>query len=214
MRMPGVGKELKIVECVDDLPDASMEDAESVAVDTEAMGLLLHRDRLCLAQFSRGDGVCFLVRFNCFDKAANIRNLLVNQRVTKIFHYARFDMAAFYKYLGVVTQNVYCTKIASKLVRTYTSKHGLADICRELLGVDVPKEQTCTDWGKQNLTRWQLEYAARDVAYLHELKDKLDSLLKRERKEAIAKDCFNFLGTRVILDLIVGESYDIFSHAS
>jgi ribonuclease D len=211
--MPNFEKKLKIVECVGDLPDASMEEVESVAIDTETMGLSLHRDRLCLAQFSSGDGVCFIVRFDCFDKAENIKNLLINKNVTKIFHYARFDMAAFYKYLGVITQNVYCTKIASKLVRTYTSKHGLADICRELLGVDIPKEQTCTDWGMQDLTREQIEYAARDVAYLHELKEKLDGLLKREGRELIAKDCFGFLGTRVTLDLMLGEPYDIFSHS-
>jgi ribonuclease D len=204
---------MRVLKFAGDLPDGCMEGAGIVAVDTETMGLSLHRDRLCLAQFSAGDGTCFLVQFDDFDNAKNIKNLLINQKVLKIFHYARFDMAAFYKYLGVITRNVYCTKIASKLARTYTSKHGLADICRELLGVDVPKDQTCTDWGNPDLTQEQLEYAARDVAYLHELKEKLDTLLKRERREDIAWSCFGFLRTRITLDLILSEAYDVFSHS-
>jgi ribonuclease D len=205
---------LKILRFVGDLPDGLMSSAGSVAVDTETMGLSLHRDRLCLAQFSAGNGICCLVQFDDFDNAKNIKNLLVDKKILKIFHYARFDMAAFYKYLRIIVKNVYCTKIASKLARTYTSKHGLADICRELLGIDVSKEQTCTDWGSPDLTLDQLEYAAKDVAYLHDLKRKLDVMLKREGRESIAKSCFDFLETRVAFDLNLGEGYDIFSHGA
>ncbi|MDR0630557.1 MAG: ribonuclease D [Holosporales bacterium] len=197
-----------------DLPQKFLEDIQSIAVDTETMGLRPYRDRLCLAQFSKGDGNCFLVQFETFDEAHNIKSILTNQTILKIFHYARFDMMILYKYLGVITQNIYCSKIASKLARTYSSKHGLADICKELIGVEISKEQTCTDWGNLDLTQKQIEYAAKDVLYLHELKSKLDCMLVREKRKDLAESCFRFLETRVLLDLMVGEDYDIFSHDS
>jgi ribonuclease D len=185
-----------------------------VAIDTETMGLWPRRDRLCLSQFSAGDGDCYVIKFDDYNKAKNIKKLLADSNVLKIFHYARFDMTTLYHYLGIMPKNVYCTKIASKLVRTYTQKHGLADLCRELLGVEVSKEQTCTDWGNPDLSHKQLDYAGTDVLYLHELKRELDAMLLRENRMDIAKGCFDFLEIRVMLDLLVHESYDIFSHGA
>jgi ribonuclease D len=195
-----------------DLPSDFFAGVPSVAIDTETMGLLPHRDRLCLAQFSRENGDSIIVRFENYDEAVNIRNLLQNQNILKIFHYARFDIMMLYKYLNSMAQNVYCTKIASKLSRTYTQKHSLADLCRELLSIEISKEQTCTDWGAEDLTSKQLEYAATDVIYLHKIKAKLDIMLARENRLGLAEGCFKFLETRVALDLLAGESYDIFSH--
>ena len=186
----------------------------SVAIDTETMGLLPHRDRLCLAQFSLGDGNAHLVQFFEYSNAVNIKNLLADTKILKIFHYARFDIMMLYKYLGAMTKNVYCTKIASKLSRTYAQHHGLLDLCKEILGVEISKEQTCTDWGCEKLTDEQKEYAANDVLYLHQLKEKLDVVLRREGRFELAQNCFNFLETRVKLDLMAGETYDIFSHGS
>ena len=197
----------------DDLPDDFVRLVRtSVAIDTETMGLQPHRDRLCLAQFSLGDGNAHLVRFFDYSKSRNIRDILSDEKILKIFHYARFDMMMLYKYLGVMTKNVYCTKIASKLSRTYAAKHGLIDLCKEVLNIEISKEQTCTDWGSECLTEEQKEYAANDVLYLHKLKEKLDGLLKREGRFELAQNCFDFLETRVQLDLMAGENYDIFAH--
>jgi ribonuclease D len=196
----------------DDLPDSFMTNVGSIAIDTETMGLCPRRDRLCLAQFSMGNGDCYLVKFNDYGKAKNIKKLLADNKILKIFHYARFDMAMLYYYLSVMPRNVYCTKIASKLVRTYTQKHSLADLCRELLGIEISKEQTCTDWGNPDLSPKQLDYAGTDVLYLHEIKNELDVMLVREKRMHIAEACFNFLETRVTLDLLVHENYDIFAH--
>jgi ribonuclease D len=195
-----------------DLPKEFVKDLRSVAVDTETMGLLPYRDRLCVAQFSSGNDVAHIVQFCDYSNAQNIRELLLNDTILKIFHFARFDMVMFYKYLNAMTRNVYCTKIASKLSRTYASRHGLFDLCRDMLGIEISKEQTCTDWGHTTLTVEQTEYAATDVLYLHQLKEKLDIMLIREGRLEIAKSCFNFLETRVRLDLMTGETYDIFSH--
>ncbi len=199
----------------DDLPDDFMKLAKiSVAIDTETMGLMPHRDRLCLAQFSLGDGDAYLVQFSDYSKAHNIKTLISDSGLLKIFHYARFDMMMLYKYLGVMPKNVYCTKIASKLSRTYASKHGLLDLCKEILGIEISKEQTCTDWGSDNLSDEQKEYAANDVLYLHQLKEKLDEMLDREGRFELAQSCFDFLETRAKLDLMAGENYDIFAHGS
>ncbi len=196
-----------------DLPSDLLQ-SRSIAIDTETMGLLPHRDRLCLAQFSIGDGNAHLVQFDNYEESHNIQNILTNESILKIFHYARFDVMMLYKYLGVMTKNIYCTKIASKLVRTYTSKHSLLELCKELLNIEISKEQTCTDWGNSEITKEQQEYAANDVLYLHKLKEKLDVMLKREGRVELAKSCFDFLETRVKLDLMAGESYDIFAHGA
>lgn len=197
----------------DDLPDDFMKLVKiSVAIDTETMGLMPHRDRLCLAQFSLGDDDAYLVQFFDYSKAHNVRTLIADSGILKIFHYARFDMMVLYKYLGVMSKNVYCTKIASKLSRTYASKHGLLDLCKEILGIEISKEQTCTDWGSAHLSDEQKEYAANDVLYLHQLKEKLDEMLNREGRFELAQSCFNFLETRAKLDLMAGENYDIFAH--
>ncbi len=198
----------------DDLPSDFLDNTTSVAIDTETMGLLPYRDRLCLAQFSKGDGNAYLVKFNDYDNAKNIKYLLTNDKVLKIFHYARFDIMMLYKYLGVITENIYCTKIASKLVRTYTSKHSLLNLCKDLLNVEISKEETCTDWGAEELTPEQKEYAANDVLYLHKIKEKLDEMLIRENRVDLANSCFEFLKTRVMLDLLTNEQYDIFSHGA
>ncbi|MDR1391063.1 MAG: ribonuclease H-like domain-containing protein [Holosporales bacterium] len=195
-----------------DLPDSFFSNLESLAIDTETMGLLPHRDRLCVAQFSIGDGNSHIVQFDNYTLSCNIKKMLSNDKILKIFHYARFDVTTLYKHLEIMTKNIYCTKIASKLVRTYTSKHGLFEICKELLGVEISKGQTCSDWGNENLTKEQEEYAANDVIYLHRLKERLDIMLKREKRVALAKSCFAFLETRVMLDLMAGENYDIFAH--
>lgn len=198
-----------------DLPAEFVRDiTNSVAIDTETMGLMPHRDRLCLAQFSLGDGDAHLVQFFEYSNAVNIKNLLADKKILKIFHYARFDIMMLYKYLGAMTKNVYCTKIASKLSRTYAQHHGLLDLCKEILGVEISKEQTCTDWGCKQLTEEQKEYAANDVLYLHQLKERLDVVLRREGRFELAQNCFDFLETRVKLDLMAGETYDIFSHGS
>ena len=197
-----------------DLPDDFIKSVKtSVAIDTETMGLMPHRDRLCLAQFSIGDGNAHLVQFNNYANSKNICEILGNEKIVKIFHYARFDVMMLYKYLGCMTKSIYCTKIASKMSRTYAQKHSLLDLCKEILGIEISKEQTCTDWGSENLSEEQKEYAANDVLYLHQLKDKLDILLQREGRFELAQNCFDFLATRVKLDLMAGENYDIFSHS-
>jgi ribonuclease D len=195
-----------------DLPDG-LDLGPLVAIDTETLGLNPHRDRLCLAQLSAGDDVCHAVQFATGRyEAPNLKRMLADPAVTKLFHFARFDIAMFRQYLGVTTAPVYCTKLASKLVRTYTDKHGLKDIVRELLGTDLSKEQQSSDWGAPELTEKQLAYAANDVAYLHRLKNVLDTMLEREGRTALAKACFEFLPTRAELDLAGWSEVDIFAH--
>ncbi len=195
-----------------DLPDG-LDLGPVVAIDTETLGLNPFRDRLCLAQLSSGDGICHAVQFAVGDYAApNLKRLLSDPNTLKLFHYARFDVAMFQRYLGVVTAPIYCTKIASKLVRTYTDRHGLKDLVKELLSVDISKEQQSSDWGATNLSERQLSYAAGDVAYLHRLKEVLDGMLAREGRTALAQACFDFLPTRVGLDLAGWSDYDIFAH--
>jgi len=195
-----------------DLPDG-LDLGPLVAIDTETLGLNPFRDRLCLAQLSGGDGVCHAVQFAAGEYAApNLKKLLADPAVIKLFHFARFDIAMFRRYLGVTCKPVYCTKIASKLVRTYTDKHGLKDLVRELLKVDLSKEQQSSDWGAKDLTEQQLAYAANDVAYLHQLKTALDAMLAREGRTALAQACFDFLPSRAALDLGGWENMDIFAH--
>ena len=195
-----------------DLP-AGLDLGKLVAIDTETLGLNPHRDRLCLAQLSAGDGVCHAVQFkgNLYD-APHLRRLLTDPSVTKLFHFARFDVAMFRRYLGVNCAPINCTKIASKLVRTYTDRHGLKDLVRELLNIDLSKEQQSSDWGADELSEKQLAYAANDVAYLHQLKAALDTMLAREGRTQLAKACFDFLPTRAELDLAGWEETDIFAH--
>ncbi len=195
-----------------DLP-AGLDLGPLVAIDTETLGLNPNRDRLCLAQLSAGDGVCHAVQFAVGQYAApNLKKLLGDAKVTKLFHFARFDIAMFRRYLGVDCKPVYCTKVASKLVRTYTDRHGLKDLVRELLGVEISKEQQGSDWGAAELSEKQLAYAASDVAHLHQLKTILDTMLARENRSHLAKACFDFLPTRAELDLEGWEETDIFAH--
>jgi ribonuclease D len=195
-----------------DLP-ANLDLGPLVALDSETLGLNPFRDRLCLVQLSAGDGVCHAVQFAPGEYAApHLKKLLTDPAVTKIFHFARFDVAMFRRYLGVVTAPIYCTKIASKLVRTYTDKHGLKDLVKELLGVDLSKEQQSSDWGAPALSEKQLAYAANDVAYLHKLKVALDGMLAREHRTELARACFGFLPSRAELDLAGWEDVDIFAH--
>ncbi len=195
-----------------DLP-ADLKLSGPIAVDTETMGLNPLRDRLCVLQLSAGDGEVHLVQFAKGEyEAPVLRTLMCNEDHLKIFHFARFDLAAIYQYLRVMTQPVFCTKIASKLVRTYTDRHGLKDLCREMLNVEMSKQQQSSDWGAAELTEEQSKYAASDVLYLHQLKEKFDILLERENRTKIAEECFNFLPTRAILDLNGCHDMDIFSH--
>ncbi|MBI1208177.1 MAG: ribonuclease D [Azospirillum sp.] len=195
-----------------DLPDG-LTLGPVVAIDSETMGLKPIRDRLCVVQLSSGDGNAHLVQFapGVYD-APNLKRLLTDPDTLKLFHFARFDVAAMRAFLGVDTAPVYCTKIASKLVRTYTDRHGLKDLCRELLGIEVSKQQQSSDWGAAELTPEQVAYAASDVLHLHALKERLDAMLAREGRAAFAADCFRFLGTRAALDLIGYADEDIFSH--
>jgi len=196
-----------------DLPDG-LDLGASVAIDTETMGLEPRRDRLCLAQLSAGDGTAHLVRFPPGEYAApNLRRLLGDPSVLKLFHYGRFDIAVMAHYLGTLAAPVYCTKIASRLTRTYTDRHGLKDLCRELIGVEISKQQQISDWGAAHLSEEQMAYAASDVLYLHALKEKLDALLVREDRSEIAQACFDFLPTRARLDLLGWAERDIFSHS-
>ncbi len=196
-----------------DLPD-DLKFGPSVAVDTETMGLNPLRDRLCLAQLSAGDGDAHLVQLKKADYAApNLKALLADPKVTKIFHFARFDLAVLKQYLDVWTQPIYCTKIASKLVRTFTDRHGLKDLCRELLDVDISKQQQCSDWGSAEITDAQKEYAASDVLHLHRLKEVLDTMLEREGRAHLAEAAFGFLASRAELDLLGWSEKDIFAHS-
>ena len=195
-----------------DLPDG-LQFNGSIAVDSETMGLKIGRDRLCLLQLSAGDGECHLVHFKGRFDAPNLKQLLADPEITKIFHFARFDVAMISRYLGVRCAPIYCTKIASKLARTYTDRHGLKDICRELLSVDLSKQQQSSDWGAEELSEDQLRYAASDVLYLHRLRDRLDHMLARENRQHLAAACFSFLPERAMLDLAGWEDVDIFAHS-
>ena len=195
-----------------DLP-SGLDFGSSVAIDTETLGLNPLRDRLCLIQLSSGDGTAHLVQISKeADDAPNMKALLANHDVLKLFHFARFDIAVLYHAFGVMTWPLYCTKIASKLTRTYTDRHGLKDLCRELIGVEISKQQQSSDWGAQSLTPEQLKYAASDVLYLHDLKEKLDEMLNRENRVELAQACFEFLPSRAKLDLAGWSEADIFSH--
>ena len=195
-----------------DLPDGIGFGA-AVAVDTEAMGLNPHRDRLCLVQLSAGDGVAHLIQLAAGGYAApNLKRLLADPAVVKLFHFARFDIAILYHYLGVMPRPLYCTKIASRLARTFTDRHGLRDLCRALLGVDLKKEQQSSDWGADTLSEEQLRYAASDVLHLHALRDRLDGMLAREGRAELAGSCFEFLPARARLDLAGWAEQDIFAH--
>ena len=196
-----------------DLPDLSRYGRE-VAIDTETMGLDPRRDRLCVVQLSPGDGSADVIQIPAeATDAPNLRTLLTDPNVTKIFHYARFDLAVLKHRFGIVAGPVYCTKIASKIVRTYTDRHGLKDLVRELLNIDLSKQQQSSDWGAEKITDAQLEYAAADVLYLHDLKRHLDRMLRREGRVELADACFKFLPTRIELDLMGWVETDIFAHS-
>tara|TARA_B100000073_G_scaffold259526_1_gene219370 strand:- start:71 stop:688 length:618 start_codon:yes stop_codon:yes gene_type:complete len=194
-----------------DLPE-NLKFSEIIAIDTETMGLDFKRDRLCLVQISNGDNHAHLVQIIEGKKYPNLIKLLKNDKIKKIFHFARFDIAAIQKNLNIYCENIYCTKIASKLTRTYTDKHGLKELCKELLNIDISKQQQSSDWGNTNLSDNQLKYAASDVLYLHDIKLKLDKLLKRENRDLLAENIFKFLGTRSYLDLNGWDNPDIFDH--
>ena len=195
-----------------DLP-AGLDFGRSVAVDTETLGLVPRRDKLCLVQLSAGDGNAHLVQLDrtSYD-APNLKALFANPAMTKIFHYARFDVAVIKHYLGVDTAPLYCTKIASRLTRTYTDRHGLKDLVKELLGIELNKQQQSSDWGAHMLSDAQKQYAAQDVLYLHELKARLDQMLAREGRVEMARACFDFLPTRAALDLSGWTEEDVFAH--
>jgi ribonuclease D len=196
-----------------DLP-ADFDPGAAIAVDTETMGLQPHRDRLCVVQVSRGDGTADVVQIpRDGPRPERLMAVLADERVLKIFHFARFDMAVLHHALGVMPGPVYCTKIASKLVRTYTDRHGLKDLCRELLGVEISKGQQSSDWGADALTPAQVDYAASDVLHLHALKERLDGLLAREGRAELAAACFAFLPARARLDLAGWAETDIFAHS-
>ncbi len=185
-----------------------------VAVDSETMGLSLVRDPLCLVQLSDGMGEAHLVQLDRSNyNAPNLKRVLADQSVLKLFHFARFDIAMFMRDLGLICAPLYCTRTASRLVRTYTDRHGLKDLCKELLGRDISKDQQSSDWGAAELTDAQLAYAASDVLHLHALKDKLDVMLTREGRTEIAQSCFDFLPTRAALDLAGWDEQDIFAHS-
>jgi len=197
-----------------DLPDLSHYRTPAVAVDTETMGLALGRDRLCVVQLSPGDGSADVVQLPAEGvEAPNLERLLADAAILKIFHFARFDLGVLRQALGVMPGPVYCTKIASRLARTYTDKHGLKDLVRELLGVDLSKQQQSSDWGAADLSDQQVAYAAADVLHLHALKDKLDAMLAREGRGTLAEACFRFLPDRVRLDIAGWALGDIFAHS-
>ena len=197
-----------------DLPDLSRYRGGAVAIDTEAMGLDLHRDRLCVVQISPGDGSADVIQIPAgTSEAPNLTKLLADGTILKIFHFARFDLAVLYKRLGVMPSPVYCTKIASRIARTYSDKHGLKDLVREVLGIDLSKQQQLSDWGAETLSDAQLAYAASDVLHLHALKEKLDAILVREGRADLAAACFRFLPDRVRLDLAGWAGEDIFAHS-
>ena len=197
-----------------DLPD-NINFSSTVAIDTETMGLNLERDKLCLVQISFGDKNAHLIQLGGkigYD-AKNLKKLLRNSKILKIFHYARFDVAVLKKNLGILCKSIYCTKVASKLARTYTDRHGLKEICKELLNIEISKQQQSSDWGSTELLKSQINYAANDVLYLHEIKEKLDIILQREGRLKLANTIFKFIPTRVSLDLLGWHNVDIFSHS-
>lgn len=195
-----------------DLPD-NLDLGKVIAVDSETMGLDFHRDRLCVVQLSSGDGNAHIVQLSAdsYDKAVNLKKLLGDRKVLKLFHFARFDLAVIHKYLGVMPAPVYCTRTVSKLIRTYTDKHGLRDNCRQFLKIDLNKQQQSSDWGAPELSQEQIDYAAGDVLYLHQLKEEMDKVLEREGRADLAQKLFDFLPVRAELDLGNWPS-DIFDH--
>lgn len=196
-----------------DLP-ADYEAGTSVAIDTETLGLLPHRDRLCLVQMSRGDDSADIIQIAKDQKAApNLAKLLVNPAITKLFHFARFDVAVLFHAFGALTAPIYCTKIASRLTRTYTDRHGLKDLLRDLIQVEISKQQQSSDWAAETLSQAQLHYAASDVLHLHAVKEQLDLRLDREGRMELAQACFDFLPTRAKLDLAGWPETDIFAHS-
>jgi ribonuclease D len=197
-----------------DLPDGALATASAIAVDSETMGLRLGRDPLCVVQLSDGQGDAHVVRLDraTYD-APNLKRLLTDPSVTKIFHFGRFDIAMFWLHLGVVTGPVYCTKIASRLARTYTDRHGLKDVTKELVGIDLSKVQQSSDWGASPLSEEQVAYAASDVLHLHMLRARLDEMLVREGRDGLARACFEFLPQRALLDVAGWEDVDIFAHS-
>ncbi len=203
---------MKIKLHIDDLPN-NVKFSKSIAVDTETMGLNHFRDRLCLIQISDNSKICHLVKINNnYKKPKNLINVLKNKKILKIFHYARFDIAILKHTFGISIENIYCTKIASKLVRTFTDKHGYKDLCKELLNKEISKSEQTSDWGSNRLTLDQQRYAATDVLYLHQIKDKLDKMLERENRVKLAKACFDFIKIRTDLDLNGWIDQDIFKH--
>ncbi|MCL3881444.1 ribonuclease D [Marivita sp. GX14005] len=196
-----------------DLPD-DLDLGSEVAIDCETMGLRPHRDRLCVVQLSGGDGRAHLVQIEKGQQSApNLERMLADPNVLKLFHFGRFDIAALYHSFGVLTAPVYCTKIASRLVRTYTDRHGLKALLQELLNIDISKQQQSSDWGAQTLSQAQIDYAASDVLYLHKLRDALQDMLVREDRAELAQTCFDFLPTRAKLDLMGWPDTDIFAHS-
>ncbi|MBV9860451.1 MAG: ribonuclease D [Alphaproteobacteria bacterium] len=196
----------------DDLPEG-LDLGAVVAIDTETMGLNPFRDRLCLIQLSAGDGNAHLVQLGAGRyEAPRLKRLLTDPEVTKLFHFARFDIAVLYRYLGAMPRPLYCTKIASRLARTFTDRHGLRDLCKDVLGVELSKQQQSSDWGADSLSEEQMRYAASDVLHLHALRDRLDEMLAREGRQALARACFEFLPWRAQLDLEGWAAQDIFAH--
>lgn len=199
---------------VGDLPDLSRYQVGTVAIDTETLGLVPQRDRLCVVQLSPGDGTADVVQIRPGQPAPpNLCALLADPKIIKLFHFARFDVAVLKHAFGVATGPIYCTKIASRLVRTYTDRHGLKDVARELAGVELSKAQQSSDWGAADLTKDQLAYAASDVLYLHRIRDRLDEMLAREGRTGLAQACFNFVSTRSALDLAGWDEMDVFAHS-
>ena len=203
---------MKIKLFQDDIP-SNLKFGNSVAIDTEAMGLNHKRDRLCLIQISNGDGICYLIKINNIKKKPlNLLKILNNNKIIKIFHYARFDIGILNYTFNINIKNIYCTKISSKLARTFTDKHGYKDICKDLLNENIVKEEQTSDWGSESLSLSQQKYAATDVLYLHKLKLKLDKMLIRENRLSLAQECFDFIEYRVKLDLAGWSDMDIFKH--
>jgi len=207
-------KKIAIYKYKNDLPE-DFQIPGDLAIDTEAMGLNMARDRLCVLQFSNGDGNGHLIIFDGKNyDAPNLKKLLSDQSRAKIFHYARFDLAIIHKYLGLKLSNIYCTKVASKLIRTYTDCHGLKDLCKELLDIQISKQQQTSYWGAPELSNDQLNYAATDVLYLHKLRDKLNIMLQRENRQELAMNCFQFLPLRAELDILGWNEIDVFAYKS
>ena len=203
---------MKIKLHKNDLPE-NIKLNNSIAIDTEAMGLNYLRDRLCLVQLTDNNGTCHLIKIESkLYKPTNLIKILKNKKIVKIFHYARFDVALLKHSFSVNIENIYCTKIASKLARTYTDKHGYKDLCKELLNKEISKTEQTTNWGQKKLSLAQQKYAATDVFYLHKIKEKLDKILIKENRMNLAKNCFNFIKTRTELDLLGWSDQDIFKH--